>query len=418
MKRLLLLAAMLLVPGLLRAQNTFVTATITDPNGNAYTFLTGAASINCPGNQAPLFNGYSLARTIPIVGGDGNGHFTMSLWDVNAITPSGCSWNFAITWKDGITAFTAIGVGASGSGTPITGSGPVDLSAPISAFAVLLPNSTSGSVVSCTTTGGVAYERGLNNSLSCDANNVWNAASQLLTLKNLSAGNVFTLTNPTAATGILNQSSPIFTIGGTYWTGAASAADTWTFQNVASAGTNPVTTMTLVHSGSSGNPAVNLGAYPLSTGAINSAGMTSSGNVNILDAMSTTYQSSNNAMQTVGESSELLTLSLASAHTDTSGNLLPAGAIIDSVVIYVVQTISGGSTPTTMAIGDAGTSNRFISTGTPLTAGSSAVGLNQIDAGTSSQASAAKVRVTLDQIPGQGMVRITVFWRSFTAPTS
>jgi hypothetical protein len=120
----------------------------------------------------------------------------------------------------------------------------------------------------------------------------------------------------------------------------------------------------------------------------------------------------------LGSSTELLTLSTGSAHTDTVGNLLPAGAIIDSVVIYITQTISGGSTPTTIAVGDAGTSNRFISTGTPLTAGSSAVGLNQIDAGTSSQTAAAKVRVTLDQIPGQGIVRITVFWRQFSAPTS
>jgi hypothetical protein len=113
-----------------------------------------------------------------------------------------------------------------------------------------------------------------------------------------------------------------------------------------------------------------------------------------------------------------LTLSLASAHTDTAGNLLPAGAIIDSVVIYITQTISGGSTPTTIAVGDSGTSNRFISTGTPLTAGSTAIGLNQINGSTSAQAAAAKVRVTLDQIPGQGAVRITVFWRQFTAPTS
>jgi hypothetical protein len=28
------------------------------------------------------------------------------------------------------------------------------------------------------------------------------------------------------------------------------------------------------------------------------------------------------------------------------------------------------------------------------------------------------VRITLDQIPGQGIVEITTFWRQYTAPTA
>jgi hypothetical protein len=215
----------------------------------------------------------------------------------------------------------------------------------------------------------------------------------------------------------VNNNSPILSLQGTYWNGAGSAADKFTIQNVLSAGTNPVSTLTFVHTGSSGNPAVSI-PYPITLGVINSSGMSAAGNINVLNGNSYQSQSSNMATMVVGQASELLTLSTGSAHTDTTGNLLPAGAIIDAVVIRVTTTISGGSTPTTIAVGDASTSNRFISTGTPLTAGSTAVGLNQIDAGASTQAAAAKVRVTLDQIPGQGAVRITVFYRAFTAPTS
>lgn len=128
------------------AQQTQIQATVVDPIGNAYQFLTGSASINCPGNQAPLYNGFTVPRNYPITGADGNGHFTQTLYDVNLITPTGCSYNFAITYKDGVTSFIATGVGGSGSATPITGAGPVNLSTPINAFAVLLPGSITGNL--------------------------------------------------------------------------------------------------------------------------------------------------------------------------------------------------------------------------------------------------------------------------------
>ena len=125
-----------------------------------------------------------------------------------------------------------------------------------------------------------------------------------------------------------------------------------------------------------------------------------------------------------GSSTELITLSTGGTTTDSVGNLLPAGAIIDAVVARVTTTISGGSTPTTWEMGDATTAARFSSTGTALTAGSTVVGLNQMQGVVSTtatgptQAVAAKVRITLDQTPGQGAVRVTVFYRQFTAPTS
>ncbi len=148
MRRFILLAAMLFTPGLCWAQQTAISATVTDPAGRAYSFLTGSASIQCPGNQQPTFNGSPLPRTIPLTGGDGNGHFTQVLWDVNAIVPSGCSWRWAITWQDGITSFITGNIGG------VTGPGPVDLSVAISAFAVLLPAS-AGSVGSVSGTAPI-----------------------------------------------------------------------------------------------------------------------------------------------------------------------------------------------------------------------------------------------------------------------
>lgn len=229
--------------------------------------------------------------------------------------------------------------------------------------------------------------------------------------------------NLNSATALLNQNSPILSLNGDYWNGSGSATDTWTVQGVLGAGANPTSELNFVHSGSGGNPNVNI-PYPLSTGVISSAGMTAAGNINILNGNMFDMQSSNAAAEMIGQSSELITLSTGGTTTDSTTNLLPAGAIIDAVVARVTTTISGGSTPTTWEAGDATTAARFISTGTTLTAGSTAIGLNQMQGGISTnatgpvQTAAAKVRITLDQTPGQGQIRITVFWRQFSAPSS
>jgi len=120
-----------------RAQQTTVTATVTDPNSTPYAFSTGYAALVCPGNQAPTYNGYSMPRTFSIVGFDGTGTFTQVVYDVNLIAPSGCGYQWHITYKDGITNFI------TGTITSVTGAS-VNESAAISAFAVLLPVIPSG----------------------------------------------------------------------------------------------------------------------------------------------------------------------------------------------------------------------------------------------------------------------------------
>jgi hypothetical protein len=115
-----------------------------------------------------------------------------------------------------------------------------------------------------------------------------------------------------------------------------------------------------------------------------------------------------------------LTLSTSGTTTDTSANLLPANSIIDSVVARVTATIT---TATDWSLGDANVGTRFASANSTMTNGSTSVGINQwkgsvnADNNGPTQASAAKVRVTTTGTPGAGVIRITVFYRQFTAPT-
>lgn len=119
-----------------------------------------------------------------------------------------------------------------------------------------------------------------------------------------------------------------------------------------------------------------------------------------------------------GQASESLVLSTGGTTTDTSANLLPAGAVIRAVVVRVTAAITVASA---FSVGDATIAARFLANGTGLTIGSTGIGLAHVDqTGTSGprQTSAAKVRVTTTGTPSAGTVRITVFFDQFIAPTS
>ena len=133
MKRVLVAILMVLCGAAAsRAQQTVVTATITDPNGTAYQFGTGFGTLVCPGNQQPSVRGAPVPRTITIAGLDGFGAFTQKFYDVNVIDQVGCGYRFSITDQTTIYSFnTALLFGVTGSS--------VNLSAQISAYAVLLP---------------------------------------------------------------------------------------------------------------------------------------------------------------------------------------------------------------------------------------------------------------------------------------
>ena len=119
-----------------------------------------------------------------------------------------------------------------------------------------------------------------------------------------------------------------------------------------------------------------------------------------------------------GQAREVLTIA-AAASTDTTGNLLPANAVIKSVVVRVTTVIP---TAATFTVGDATIAGRF-ATGVSTAATTTAVGLVHVDqTGTSGprQTSAAKVRITPNLTPGTatGVVEIVVFYEQFVAPTS
>jgi hypothetical protein len=71
--------------------------------------------------------------------------------------------------------------------------------------------------------------------------------------------------NTTAATSGANQSSPIFNLKGTYYTGSASAVGGCSLQTVMGTGNNPTETLTVSCSGSSGAAALAAPALTLST---------------------------------------------------------------------------------------------------------------------------------------------------------
>jgi hypothetical protein len=69
-----------------------------------------------------------------------------------------------------------------------------------------------------------------------------------------------TVQNTTTATSSTTNASPLLELAANYWTGSASAADTWTIGSSLAAGTNGASTLSLTHSGSSGAPIISTNA--------------------------------------------------------------------------------------------------------------------------------------------------------------
>ena len=64
--------------------------------------------------------------------------------------------------------------------------------------------------------------------------------------------------NTTTATSGTTNASPLLEVAANYWTGAASAVDTWTIGSSLAAGTNGISTLAIGHSGSTGNLQIKL----------------------------------------------------------------------------------------------------------------------------------------------------------------
>lgn len=124
-----------------------------------------------------------------------------------------------------------------------------------------------------------------------------------------------------------------------------------------------------------------------------------------------------------GVMTELVTLSTVGATTNTTNNLLPADAIIQAVTTRVTTTISGGGV-TAFSVGDSTTAARFSASAGGLTSGSTRVGLAHMSGAVTTlaagptQSAAATIRITCDATPTAGVVRITIYYMRFVAPTS
>ena len=129
-------------------------------------------------------------------------------------------------------------------------------------------------------------------------------------------------------------------------------------------------------------------------------------------------ETANGARWVFGHLSEEITLSTVGTTTNSVTSLLPANAIIESVVWRVTQAIT---TAANFSIGDPTTGARFASASIGLTLGSTGVGLVHVDqtgAAGPRQTLANNLRVTCNVNPGAGKIRATVFYRSLRAPQS
>lgn len=152
------------------------------------------------------------------------------------------------------------------------------------------------------------------------------------------------------------------------------------------------------------------------TGAV-----TARGGVVIADGSNQIMQTANGGTWEHRQNGEEITLNTGGTTTDSSGDLLPADSIIEAVVARVTESIT---VATNWALGDAATSARFLTATTDLTVGTKKVGMNHwkgsvgTDAAGPTQASAAKLRVTTTGTPSAGKIRVAVFYRTLTGPTS
>jgi hypothetical protein len=168
-----------------------------------------------------------------------------------------------------------------------------------------------------------------------------------------------------------------------------------------------------------GSDYVELAAETAGTGADNiDVRLTPAGTGAVSSVSPIVVKTANDAQWIRGSASESITLSTSGTTTDSSANLLPANSIIESVVARVTTTIT---TATDWQLGDPTTAGRFTAPNSTLVAGTTDVGLVHIDQSAAAgprQTAAAKVRITTTGTPGAGVIRVTVFYRQFVAPTS
>jgi hypothetical protein len=175
-------------PQAAQAQFTQVTATVVDPNGIPYANGTMSAVLvpSNPGGWTLSGSPYS-GRVGPATL-DSTGKFSANFGDVTQIKPAGAQWLITIDSNQGGIA-PPLGTGPqsftyTSTGTIISGGSPVSITTQLNALAPKLTNFAAGggSIISCSTAGGVAYENGTANTLTCGPNLSWSVANNRLSI--------------------------------------------------------------------------------------------------------------------------------------------------------------------------------------------------------------------------------------------
>ena len=156
---------------------------------------------------------------------------------------------------------------------------------------VLTSQAGGSSAMTWTTQAGLAVA--WSSFVAATASLTLNNAAYTTTFNQTSAAN-WTWANTTVATSITTNASPLLEVAANYWTGAASAADTWTIGSSLVAGTNGASTLTIAHTGSTGNACVLIPTGVVGSGGvcglglgINTVGLAASGNTLYLKAGTT-----------------------------------------------------------------------------------------------------------------------------------
>lgn len=236
-KRFLWLALFLLpISAFAQSPGVHLSGIITDtsgnPNAGTVTIILGNYGAN-----APVITGYSELAPISVsVTANGSGVWSASVYGEDQINPINTTLTVQIT-PAGSNAVLWIAEYVIKSGTyDLSNLIPVGTTIPPQ----FIPANIGPLVTGCTTTGGLAYQNGTSNTLTCNPSVVW-----------VQSGNTGTqtLANTTPATNSANQSSPQLCFQGSNWTGSLSQTDTWCFQNVPGSGANPPQVLTLTHFG-------------------------------------------------------------------------------------------------------------------------------------------------------------------------
>jgi hypothetical protein len=165
-----------------RAQFTQVTATVKDPSGIPYADGTVSAVLT-PGSSTGSFslNGNPYSGQIGPASLDSTGSFVLNFGSNTAIVPAGTKWAITVNSNPGGIPLP-FGTGAQSFTVTMTISGSTEnISSTLNAAAPALTNFAAGggSISACIAAGGIAYENGTSNALTCTGNATTNSSGEI-----------------------------------------------------------------------------------------------------------------------------------------------------------------------------------------------------------------------------------------------